>query len=174
MDTTENLRFDSAELEFFDERVLVEMYSRESETHVFSTRVYCWHLDWQVSSVAQILNALSQLFSAVEHLTLEHEEHSQSSETHNEVDHTEWRKVLSSFRNVKTLHIDDGLVSGLSRCLRLDDGEHTLDLLPELQDLTYSGSNNAGDAFASFIDARQNAGRPVTLIGFGKEPTNAV
>jgi hypothetical protein len=176
MNTTENLRFDSAELEFFDERVLVEMYSRESETHVFSTRVYCWHLDWQVSSVAQILNALSQMFSAVEHLTLEYEEHSQSSETHNEVDRTEWRKVLSSFRNVKTLHIDDGLVNGLSRCLRMDDGEHTgtLELLPELQDLTYSGSNNAGDAFASFIDARQNAGRPVTLIGFGKEPINPV
>ena len=167
MNTIENLRFDSVELEFFDERVLAEMYSRESETHVFSTRVYCWHLDWQVSSVAQILNALSQMFSEVEYLALEYEEHSRSSETHNEVDHTEWHKVLSSFRNVKIVHIDDGLVNGLSRCLRLDDGEHMLELLPELQELTYSGSNNAGDAFATFIDARQNAGRPVTL-------TNAV
>lgn len=114
------------------------------------------------------------MISAVEHLTLEYEEHSQSSETHNDVDRTEWRKILGSFRNVKTLHVDDGLVNGFSRCLRLDDGEHTLELLPELQDLTYSGGNNAGDAFASFIDARQNAGRPVTLIGFGKEPINVV
>jgi hypothetical protein len=52
----------------------------------------------------------------------------------------------------------------LSRCLRLDDGEHPLELLPELQDLTYSGSGNASDAFTPFIDVRQNAGRPVTLI----------
>lgn len=174
MNTTENLKFDSAELEFFDERVLVKMYPRESETSAFSTRVYCWHLDWQVSSVAQIINGLSEMFSAVEHLTLEYEEHSQSSEAHNDVDRTEWREVLGSFRNVKTLHVDDGLVNGFSRCLRLDDGEHTLELLPELQDLTYSGGNNAGDAFASFIDARQNAGYPVTLIGFGKEPINAI
>jgi hypothetical protein len=65
---------------------------------------------------------------------------------------------------VKTLRIDDGLVRELSRCLRLDDGEHPLELLPELQELTYSGSGNADNAFASFIDARQNAGRPVTLI----------
>jgi hypothetical protein len=130
----------------------------------FSINVDCWHLDWQVSSVAQIFNALSQIFSAVEHLTLVHDVHSQSSEEHNEVDRTEWRKLLRSFSNVKTLRIEDGLVRELSRCLRLEDGEHPLELLPELQELTYSGSDNANDAFTSFIDARQNAGRPVTLI----------
>jgi hypothetical protein len=55
-----------------------------------------WHLDWQVSSVAQFSNALSQVFSAVEHLTLKHEVHIQSSELeeHNDVDR--------SFSNVKT------------------------------------------------------------------------
>jgi hypothetical protein len=130
----------------------------------FSMNIYCWHLDWQVSSVAQIFNALSQMLSAVEHLTLAHEVHSGSSEEHNEVDRTEWRKLLRSFNNVKTLGIDDGLVGELSRCLRLEDGEHPLELLPELQELTFSGSDNAKDAFTSFIDARRNAGRPVSLI----------
>jgi hypothetical protein len=123
-----------------------------------------WHLDWQVSSVAQISNSLGQMFSAVEHLTLEHEEHSLSSEEHNEVDHTEWLRLLRSFSNVKTFRIDNGLVEELSRCLELDDGELPLGLLPELQELTYSGSGDTGDAFTSFIDARQNAGRPVTLV----------
>jgi hypothetical protein len=86
------------------------------------------------------------------------------SEEHNEVDRTEWRKLLRSFRNVKTLRIGNGLVEELSRCLRLEDGELPLGVLPELQELTYSGSGNAGDAFISFTDSRQNAGRPVTLI----------
>ena len=47
-----------------------------------------------------------------------------------------------------------GLVAELSRCLRPDDGElpGPLELLPELQELTYSGS---GDAFNSFIDNRK-------------------
>jgi hypothetical protein len=123
-----------------------------------SVAVYCLHLDWQVSSVAQIFNSLTRIFSTVEHLSLEREVHSQSSEEHNEIDHTEWRKLLRPFSNVKTLRVDNGLVKKLSRSLLLDDGELPLELLPELQELTYSGSGDTRDAFKSFIDARQNAG----------------
>jgi hypothetical protein len=114
--------------------------------------------------MAQIFNALSQMFFAVEHLIFSYEAHSQSSEEHNEVELTEWRKLLGSFSNVKTLRIGDGLVRELSRCLPSEDGEHPLELLPELQELTYSGSGNTNDTFTPFIDARRNAGRPVTLI----------
>ena len=118
--------------------------------------------------MAQISNALSQAFSAVEHLALQHEVHSLSSEEYNEVDRIEWRSLLSSFSNVKTLRVNDGIVEELSRCLGSgDDGGLPLELLPELQELhTYSGSADAagGDAFTPFINARQNAGRPVTLV----------
>jgi hypothetical protein len=163
---TENFRFDRAEFHFLINRVFVRVNPPQTNTpdDAFSMLVHCWHLDWQVSSVSQIFNALSQICSAVEHLTLVHEVHSQSSEEHNGVDRIEWRKLLRSFSNVKTLFIEDGLVMELSRCLRLDDGEHPLEVLPELQELTYSGSGNADDAFTPFIDARLNAGRPVTLI----------
>jgi hypothetical protein len=123
------------------------------------------------SSVAQISNALCQVFSAVEHLTLEHEVHSQSSEEHNDVDRIEWHNLLRSFGNVKTLRVEDGLVEELSRRLRLEDGELPLEHLPELQELTYSGSRNTGDAFTPFVDARQNAGRPVTLVRHSHSPS---
>jgi hypothetical protein len=56
---------------------------------------------------------------------------------------------------VKTLRIDNGLVEDLARCLELEDGEPPLRLLPELRELTYCGSDDAGYAFASFIDARR-------------------
>jgi hypothetical protein len=56
------------------------------------------------------------------------------------------------------------------RCLGLEDGELSLELLPELQELTYFGSGDTGDAFTPLIDARQNAGRPVTLICYGTSP----
>jgi hypothetical protein len=167
MGRTGNLRFDRARFLFLSEQVHVRLNPPETNRPiigVFSINVDCWHLDWQVSSMAQMSNALSQMFSAVEHLTLSYEVHDQSSEEHDEVDRTaEWRKPLRSFTNVKTLRIDNGLVGELSRCLRLDDGEHPLELLPELQEVTYSGSGNATDAFTSFIDARRNADRPVTL-----------
>jgi hypothetical protein len=166
MNTTENLKFTRARFLFSDEEVDMEVYTHEEatgKTYILSIEADCYHLDRQVSSAAQIFNALSQKCSAVEHLTFEHSVHLLSSEEHNEVDRTEWRKLLGSFSNVKTLRIADGLVGEFSRCLRLDDGGFPLEFLPELEELTISGSGAVDDAFAQFIDARKNAGRPVTL-----------
>jgi hypothetical protein len=171
MNTTENLRFDNAEIVFRDKKIDVGMFFPEAGMYAFLVTVDCWHLDWQVSSAAQISNALSQVLSAVELLTLRHEVHGQSSEEHNDVDRIEWRNLLRSFSNVKTLRVKDGLVEELSHCLRLEDGVLPFELLPELQELTYSGSGDPGDAFTSFIDSRRNAGRPVTLVHYNPSPS---
>jgi len=161
MGEIENLRFGRADFKFYCRRVYVLAYPPEAKPFAFHISVVCWHLDWQVSSAAQISNSLSQLFSAVEHLTLGHD---QSSEEHNMVDRTEWHKLLKSFKNVKTLRVDNGFIGELSRYLRLEDGELPLEVLPELQELSYSGGRTAGDTFKPFIAARQSAGRPVTMI----------
>jgi hypothetical protein len=166
MNATENLIFKCAKFWFFDKYVLVAVCPHEDEMYALSITVLCWHLDWQVSSIARIFNPLSPLFSAVEHLILQHEVHSRSSEEHNKADRAEWRQLLGSFKNAKTLRIDKGLVEELSLCLELDDGELPLELLPELQELSYFGSGNTGHAFTSFIDARQDARRPLTLVRF--------
>lgn len=55
------------------------------------------------------------------------------------------------------------LVEPNHRYLQLEDGKLPLELLAELQELTYSGSGGIGDTFTSFTGTRQNAGRPVTL-----------
>jgi hypothetical protein len=106
----------------------------------------------------------------VEHLALEHRAHSRSSEEHNEADRTEWRKLLGSFRNVKALRVAEGLVKELSRCLQSVGEELPLELLPELQELMYFGSGNTSDGFASFIDARRDAGHPITLVRLSPSP----
>jgi hypothetical protein len=175
MDTAENLRFDSTKIKFSKNLVSVGMYLHEKAKMYapVSMNVFCWFLDLQVSCMAQIFDSLSQGLFTVEHLTLEHEEPSEEHERNEfEIDRavraewsrTEWRNLLRSFSNVKTLRVDNRLVEELSNCLRVDDGEPSLELLPELQKLTYSGSSDTGDAFTSFIDDRQNAGRPVTLV----------
>jgi hypothetical protein len=160
MGRTEHLKFDNAKFYFNNNRVFVAVNPPENRfsVNVFSIIVHCSPIDRQVSSVVQISNALSQVFSVVEHLTL-----ASTSEDDDMVDRTEWRKLLRSFSNVKTLHVNSLLVVELSRSLRLEDGEHPLELLPELQKLTYSGNNN-DNAFTPFTEARQNAGRAVTLI----------
>jgi hypothetical protein len=171
VNATENFTFKSATFNFSDKYVVVAVYPHEEdEMYALSITVDCWHLDWQVSSAAQISNSLSPLFSAVEHLTLQHEVHSRSSEEHNEADCSKWCQLLGSFRNVKTLRIAEELVEELSRCLELDDGELPSELLPELQELTYPGSGNTGNAFTSFIEARQDAGCPVTLVRHSPRP----
>ena len=165
INTIENRRFTSAKFWFFRERVSVAFYPYgEAEMTTLQIDIGCWHLDWQVSSMAQILNPLSQLCSTVQCVSIEHETHSWSSEEHNEVDRAEWRKLLRPFNNVRLLYVYDGLVKELSRSLRLEAGDFPLDLLPELEELKYPGSSDTGDAFTSFVDARKNSGRPVTLV----------
>ena len=167
--TTEYLRLENPVIAFWDEQVV--MYFRDANKYPFIVGVYCWHLDWQVSSMAQICNTLSQAFSAVEHLVLRHNVHSRSSEEHNGVDRIEWRNLLRSFSNLKTLLVEDGLVEQISRCLRLGDGESPLELVPELQVLTYYGRRDTSDAFTSFIDSRRSTGRPVTLVHRSTSPS---
>ena len=172
VNTTESLRFKSAKFEFSDKKFGVEVHpDEEAETYALSLVVdSCHDLDRQVSFAAHISNSLSPRLFAVEYLTLGHSVHNRSSEEHNEANPTEWRKLLKPFMNVKTLCIAERLVEELSRSLELDDGELSLELLPELQELTYSGSGNTGDMFTSFIDARQHAGRSITLVRRSPSP----
>jgi hypothetical protein len=77
------------------------------------------------------------------------------------------KNVLRPFNNTNTLLVPHDLVLPVSRSLRLNNEGCPFELLPELKELACDGiddSLNAGVAFAPFINARRNAGRPVTLI----------
>ena len=162
IDTATSLAFDSAEFIFSDDYVQVEMSLSDAEIHAIRIRVTCCHTDRQVPSVAQIFNTSGKVFASVEHLTLIR---TWPSRRYNGNNRTEWRNILRSFSNVKTLCADDRIIGDLSHCLRLDSGEDPLELLPDLQELAFSGHGYAvnSDGFASFIDARHNVGRPVTI-----------
>jgi hypothetical protein len=165
MTTADNFRFNSLRLLFYHEAVAVFIFPTvETNICSFEVDVYCEHLDWQVSSVAQLFNVLSPLFSNVVDLTLDYREHTLSLERHNQVDRAQWRELLGSFRNVKTLCIHNGLVRDLSRCLQLD-GEPPLELLPELTELVCPAGTVNDKTFSAFIDEREVTGQPVKLIG---------
>ena len=162
MNTMRHLKFDSVKISFFSAQIFVGVNGLEDPPgYVFSMAVCCSPLDLQVSSVAQIFDSIGQIFSTVESLAFEYEGF---YEEQYEFDRTEWRRLLRPFSNVKTLRVDEELVEELSHCLRPDDGENPLELLPELQELTCSGSGDTGDAFTSFVDTRRTAGRPVTMV----------
>jgi hypothetical protein len=172
----ENLRFSSARLAFHEGGISMSVYPYEgAKMYALYVDVGCKLFDWQVASAAQILNTLRSVFSSVEHLTLEYEMHAISSEWHNKADPAQWRKLLESFNDVKTLLVDAGLVGDFSRSLQLDDGEPSpVELLPELKEVLYSAIDDADDIFTPFIDSRQKAGRPVTLIRRNTSPSESL
>jgi len=43
-----------------------------------------------------------------------------------------------------------------------------MELLPVLKELSYTGTEGSGDVFTSFVDAREIAGRPVSVMRLDK------
>ena len=165
MTATEKLRFSNAGFIFYHEAVAMLLYPHVgSQLENVSVHLPCRHLDWQVSSVAQISKVLHPLFSEVVDLTLDYREHILSSGSHNQADPTQWRELLGSFSNVKTLRVHNGLVGELSRSLQFDR-EQPLEVLPELKELVCPVGSVDDKTFASFIREHEVAGRPVNLIG---------
>ena len=165
MRATPNVRFSSADLMFHEKYLSLTAYPREgAKVYAFYLEVCTRYFDLQVESAAKIFSGLKTAFSAVEHLSLEYERGSVSSERGDEADDIHWRELLGSFSNVKTLLVPSGLVGDLSSSLPSDDGESPLELLPRLKELRYSTRCDDSHAFSKFINDRQNAGSPVTLI----------
>jgi hypothetical protein len=166
---TKSLKFSCARFNFYKGGIDVWVYPRAGTSkYTLFMGVGCPDTDRQVRSATQISSELRTAFSSVAYLALEHGTYSTSPERHNEADPTQWRGLLRSFGNVRTLRVHDSLVGELSRSLRLGgngDGETPPEeLLPELKNLVCPRGVEVGDAFAPFIDARRVAGRPVMLF----------
>ncbi|KAF8493282.1 hypothetical protein F5888DRAFT_1806379 [Russula emetica] len=121
MKTTENLSFSCAKFLFSsNEQVVAEVNPRE-----MTKNPSCMLLLF-VSTIAGTLTS-----SYLPWLKI-----SMSSE-----ESLQWSMSLSNTRspsNVKTLHIDPELVDELARSLRPDDGELSLELLPEMHERAHN------------------------------------
>jgi hypothetical protein len=162
MGTAENLRGSDAFLDFNENSVNFRvMEIRVSWTNMLWAGVNSSHLDWQVSSITQIVNALDAVCSVVEDLRIRYS-YTPSPEGHNEVDRTQWRRLFGSFSNLKTLRVGDSFHEMASDFLTLDDGESPMELFPKLNELVFSPRANIHDEYDSFIESRRNADCPVT------------
>ena len=165
MSTAGSLRLKTATFTFYEDCLMVTAYPHKgARMYSLAMELGGRHLDWQVVSAAQVSHALRTVFSAIEHLSLKYDKHNISSEWNNEADRTWWREFLGSFGNVRALFVDSELVGQISRTLRPGEGESSMELLTELQELSYSDNGASHGAFTSFVDARQKADHPVTII----------
>ncbi|KAH9955485.1 hypothetical protein BC827DRAFT_1236686, partial [Russula dissimulans] len=164
LNTTENLRFRGVTLTFREDVFSVIVYPNEAGMYALYMDVGCRDLAWQVASAAQIFRVLRSAFSAVENLTLKNWRYGVSLEWGAEGDRTQWRDLLSSFSNLKTLRVGLGLVSQLSRSLQPEGEESPVELLPELKELSFPTASIFASAFTEFRNARRVAGRPVIVV----------
>jgi hypothetical protein len=165
MQTSENLQFHALKLVCGTHYVCLQGVPQLGTwKYPLKLRILCRHLDWQISSAIQILDALSPVLSVVEQFTL-FVNGDESSKWHNEIDRTQWRGLLRSFSNVKVLRARTQGVGGhgLGHALRTEDGEQALELLPNLEEVICN-KNDDENAFTPFINEREAVGRPVRIV----------
>jgi len=163
LSTAEKLKFtgSDATLDLVDSFASMKVYPRQ-ETGIYQLEIGFsrQHLGL-VESTAQLF-MLGSIFLTVEHLTLNYEGREGSKIHYHNRDLTQWRNLLKSLRNVKTLRVGPSLVDELSRILQLVE-ESLMEILPGLKELSFPRSVNDG-AFTTFAEARCIAGRPITLV----------
>jgi hypothetical protein len=163
-----NFRFTSADLFFHETGVELEGNPRERTIMSgLSVLVDCHESDHgrQVYLAAQMCGALGPVSSTVVHLDLCHEGSEPFTPLFHQATHIQWREVLKSFNSVKTLRLSNTLLWHLSLSLQIYDGESPMEVLPELKKLECDASeDDIPDAFDAFLEARENAGFPVTLF----------
>jgi hypothetical protein len=163
--TAENLRLNNATLKaiFRNDYVILMAYPHTgARAHTLSFELCGPILDVQAFSATSIFHQLSAVFSAAENLTLEYKRPPEpwSDET---VDRMVWRSFLGSLDDVKTLRVDKYLAGKISCALQPGEAK---ELLPKLQELSYPESGALHKALTPFMNARRNAGIPVTAVHF--------
>ena len=131
-------------------------------TRKLNLRVKCEPLDWQIDSATQVCNALGNVLSAVEELTLQL--NGMPLDWEDELDSMQWHELLLPFVGVKKLYIGSSLTLELSLSLESVAGMLVLDLLPELEELeVHLEMGQSKDVFSLFIETRESVARPVHL-----------
>ena len=122
-----------------------------------SLHVNCEPLDWQIFSATQVCSTLGKVFSIVEELTVDLNEHGMPSGWENTLNSVMWHELLLPFIGIKKLCISPSITVELSEALERVAGGLALELLPDLQELMIYPE----EALSSFLANRKSIGRPV-------------
>jgi hypothetical protein len=168
---TEGLKLPVAEVKFARDAVSIIMGHHNAGHHDghFALHLMCWQLDWQIDCAAQICRAIMPALFGVEKLRLTFYGQVLPIEWRNgEIDGTTWLELLGKFTAMNELHLSAALSEELSRAFQVNDIGFDLEILPALQEIVSECErSHAHDLFKSFTDARQVAGRPVSIMGLG-------
>jgi hypothetical protein len=159
---------DMAQIDIYNDHVVMGFMSkRPSPFRLLRFKILCREIDWQVSSVAQIGNQLSESFS-VDQLFIR-DITSGTTFGHfieDFMDETQWLELFHPFIAVRTLYISRMMQSHVVSALRRLRGESSTEVLPALDNLYLGGywpSRSEQQDIEPFIIARQHSDHPVSI-----------
>jgi hypothetical protein len=179
-----DLIFDIPQLHNFINRTLTERVNQASleltslEIKIifgnFQLEIKCERLDWQLSSMTQILSQQLPRLSHIEHFQICEPPDSPyriRREDNPDMDPLQWLELFRLLIAVQSLYVSERLVHRVAAALQELTAEMATEVLPALRNLWLEGlqpSGPAENAIKSFAAARQPTDHPVVIQSWGR------
>jgi hypothetical protein len=140
--------------------------------------IQCERLDWQLSSITQILSQQLPLLSPVEYFEICEPQFPLGDsrlewEDDPDMDPSQWLELFRLLVAVHSLYVSERLVYRVATALQEITGEMAMEVLPALRSLWLEGLQSSGpvqDAVKSFATARQQTNHPVVIQSWERQP----
>lgn len=134
---------------------------------MFELTIMCETPDWDLSSTTQIFSRQLSLLSHVEQLEIREDSEARFVWRYDpDRDPSQWLGLFHLFIAVQSLYVSNRLVPPVSVALQELTGERTMEVLPELRNLSLEGLRSSGPAHAtimSFAAARKRSDHLVSI-----------
>jgi len=153
--------FDHAKLSIADHSIQLLLHS-ESDQHMLELQISCRELDYQLSSLVQVLSSSFPLISTLEELEIK-EHHLSSLHWKDDMENAQWLEVLEPFTSLKNLYLTDKIPLHVCDALQERSGERvTLSLRNIFISPRYLLEGSRG-VIKAFVAARRPSGHPVSV-----------
>ena len=129
--------------------------------------ISCTQLDWQLSSLVQVCKSSfpPALISTVQHLYIEEHRGQYKSDDIDNIESSQWLRLLRPFTGVKHLYIPPKLTPSIAPVLQELVGERVTEVLPALKTLFLENlpSEPVQEAIEKFVSARQVIGHTIAV-----------
>ena len=162
---------DEAHLNLDDSGVLVRFLPRTGAFGEGSMlRISCRVLEWQLSSLVQLITSFFPSIYTVEQLYIG-TIHMLPSQWQDDIENVQWLEIFHPFTSVKAFYVSKEFVQCIAPALKEVAGGRVTDVLPGLKSLFLEGLQSSGsvqEAVEKFVRARQLSGHPVAVSHWNK------
>ena len=138
---------------------------RQTSGEKSGLRISCRRLDWQLSSLAQVLTSFFPSIDAVERLYI-YEPQYLPSKWKDDIENVQWLEIFRQFTSVKNLYICKEFTQCIALALQELVGERVADALPALEILWLEELQPSGpvhEGIERFLAARRLLSHPVAV-----------